>query len=160
MSTYQKEEVKCMLRNMYKADLPAVLAIEEAVHIAPWNEATFMMCFQSGYSAWVLEADDKIVGFIIVSLRAQECHILNLCVMHTYQRKGYGRQLLEYALTQARREGIGIAYLEVRRSNTRAIALYQKMKFLKIGERENYYPTVAGHEEDALIFAKSLVDAL
>ena len=144
------------LRRLFKSDLFGVLAIEQLVHVVPWSKETFEACFDSGYDGWVFEEEGKVIGFVIVSLRADECHILNLCVTREYQHKGWGRKLMDEALVNARRRGIGIAYLEVRRSNTPAIALYTKMQFQVVGEREDYYPTPSGHE-DALIFAKSLV---
>lgn len=144
-----------MLRTFFKSDLAQLMAIENSVHIAPWTEDTFKTCFQSGYLGWVIENNKKILGFIIISLHREECHVLNLCVLHEHQHQGFGYQLLEYALQYARDNGIGIAYLEVRRSNERAISLYRKLDFHLVGERKSYYPTVSGHE-DALIFAKSL----
>ena len=147
-----------MLRTITKSDLRQLLAIENAVHVVPWTEDTFKVCFQAGYLGWALELDRQMIGFIIVSMRVDECHILNICVAKAYQHQGYGRQLLEYALNEAKERGAGIAYLEVRRSNTRAISLYRKMKFQLISERKDYYPTVAGRE-DALVFAKNLCEA-
>lgn len=144
-----------MLRTLYKSDLPQLLAIENAVHAAPWTDETFKICFKSGYFGWVLELDDKIIGFIIISLTREECHILNVAVALSHQRQGWGRMMLEHALKHARRFGIGIAYLEVRKSNTRAISLYRKMNFQVVGERKGYYPTVSGNE-DALILAVNL----
>ena len=146
-----------MLRTFFKSDISSVLAIEESVHVTPWTRETFETCFRSGYLGWVAEIDNKIVGFVIVSLHREECHILNLGVSHEQQRQGIGRKLLEYALNYAKQQGIGIAYLEVRRSNARAISLYRKMKFYLVGERKNYYPSVS-EPEDALIFAMSLVE--
>lgn len=146
---------RMMLRALFPSDMQQLLIIEKSVHVAPWNEETFKICFQSGYLGWVIESDKKILGFIIVSMTIQECHILNVCVARDYQRQGYGQQLLNHALAHARQHGVGIAYLEVRRSNGRAITLYKKMNFKLIGERKNYYPTVAGNE-DALVFALSL----
>lgn len=144
-----------MLRNLHKADLPKVLKIETSVQVVPWTAETFNTCIESGYKGWVIEQDKSLVGFAIASMTKDECHILNLCIDRTYQYQGWGRKLLEYVLNEAREQGVGIAYLEVRRSNTRAIALYRKMHFLQIAERKDYYPTVAG-DEDALVFAKRL----
>lgn len=144
-----------MFRKMVKADLPQLIAIEQSVQGAPWNEETFKTCFEMAFDGWVVEQDNRIAGYIVVSLQTDECHILNLCVAREYQRQGLGRKLLEFGLDQAKNRQMGIAYLEVRRSNSRAIALYRKMKFLMIGERKNYYQTVNG-PEDALIFAMSL----
>jgi ribosomal-protein-alanine N-acetyltransferase len=144
-----------MFRAMKQTDLNQLLAIETATHIAPWTEETFNICFRSGYLGWVVEIENKIIGFVIVSLQQDECHILNVVVVHAHQQQGWGRKLMEYALLQAEQRHVGIVYLEVRRSNSRAISLYRKLHFHQIGERKGYYPTVAGLE-DALVFAKSL----
>lgn len=148
-----------MIRPLYKADIEQLLVIENAVHIAPWSREAFAICFEPGYLGWVLEQDNKIIGFVIISIRADECHVLNLCVLHAHQRKGCGRSLIQYALEYAGQHGAGIAYLEVRRSNVRAISLYKKMLFLEIGERKDYYPSGEGRE-DALVLAKSLRPAV
>lgn len=144
------------LRRLFRSDSQNILAIEEEVHVSPWSMETFEACFEAGFDGWALEIDGEVSGFIIISVRAGECHILNICVSRKHQYQGWGRQLMEQALTYARRQGIGIAYLEVRRSNQHAINLYKKMNFLAVGERKDYYPGPAG-QEDALIFAKSLV---
>ncbi len=144
-----------MLRTLYKADLPQVLVIEGSVHVVPWTEDTFKICFKNGYFGWVAELDGKIIGFIIISLSREECHVLNICVTREYQKQGWGRKMLWHALHHAKQYGVAIAYLEVRRSNTRAISLYKKMNFQQVGERKDYYPTVNG-QEDALIFAINL----
>lgn len=147
-----------MLRKLVKADMQQMLVIEKAAHIAPWTEEAFKICFRTGYVSWGIEVDHAIIGFVIVSVQADECHILNIAIAATHQRQGWGRQLIEHALLEAKQKGAGIAYLEVRRSNSRAISLYRKMHFQLIGERKDYYTTVAGLE-DALIFAKSLSSA-
>lgn len=144
-----------MMRSLYKSDLPDMLTIEKSVHISPWTEDTFKVCFEAGYVGWAIEWEKKLLGFIIISQTRDECHILNICVGRDYQHQGYGFKLMHYALDQAKKTGIGMAYLEVRRSNTRAITLYRKMGFHLVGERKEYYPSVAGNE-DALIFAMNL----
>ena len=144
-----------MMRSLFQSDISELLRIEESVHVSPWTAETFKACFQAGYIGWLIEIDKKVIGFIIISLATDECHILNICVDRPWQREGWGRKLMEYALNHASQQGMGIAYLEVRRSNSRAISLYQKMKFHLVGERRGYYPTVAG-DEDALIFAINL----
>lgn len=143
------------IRLLSELDLLALLAIEEATQPAPWSEAAFQRCWEANYPGWVLEQDDKIVGFIVISLASGECHVLNLCISPSHQRQGLGHQLLNYALKWAKEQGAGIVYLEVRRSNKQAIALYRKMNFKQIGERKNYYPTPKG-QEDALVFARDI----
>jgi len=145
-----------MLRAITKNDIPQLLVIENSVHVIPWTQESFRTCFSAGYLGWCIELENQMLGFIIVSQSIDECHVLNLCVSRKYQHQGWGHKLLEYALDHARKRRIRIAYLEVRRSNVKAISLYQKMQFNLVGERKGYYPTVAG-QEDALIFAMSLL---
>jgi len=144
-----------MLRTLFQSDLEHILMIEKAVHVSPWTEQTFKACFQSNYRGFVMEANKTLIGFIIISLGVEECHVLNLGVAHAYQRQGYGHQLLLHALNYAKSQGLRIVYLEVRRTNSRAISLYKKLQFQLVGERKGYYQTVSG-PEDALIFARSL----
>lgn len=152
-----------MIRRFSKLDLTQMMAIENSVHLVPWTEETFKMCFQPPhYLGWVLEQDSvsssqskEIIGFIIVAIQSNDYHILNLCIAREFQRRGYGTKLLQHAIDYATQHHLGMVYLEVRRSNSRAIALYQKMQFHLVGERKNYYPIISG-QEDALIYAKAL----
>lgn len=144
-----------MLRDLTKSDLWQLLAIENSVQATPWSEETFITCFEAGYFGWVIDINQEIIGFIIVSERPTECHILNICISRAHQHQGYGRLLMKQALRYAAQRGVAIAYLEVRRSNSKAIALYRKMQFYLVGARRDYYPAPHG-KEDALIFARDL----
>ncbi len=144
-----------MLRKYHANDLPRLLEIENEVQLSPWPPEVFKQTLARDNTCWVIEKDQQVAAFIIISAITGEIHILNLCVSRADQRSGYGQQLLRYVLQQAVQEKCLFAYLEVRRSNQAAIALYEKMDFVQIGERRGYYPAVNGRE-DALIFAKDL----
>lgn len=146
-----------MLRRITKQDIPKLLSIEKSAQAVPWTVETFETCFKAGYVGWVIELDEQLIGFIMVSFTQEECHILNLAIAFPYQKQGWGRKLIEYALMIAKERHTSIAYLEVRRSNSKAIALYKKLQFQLIGQRKDYYPTLGGNE-DALVFAKRLKD--
>jgi ribosomal protein S18 acetylase RimI-like enzyme len=60
--------------------------------------------------------------------------------------------LIEYVLTEGRRQGAERALLEVRRHNVPALALYEGLGFREIGVRRNYY----GPGEDALVLERVL----
>lgn len=142
-----------MLRKLHKSDLPYLMLIENAVHVSPWTEDTFQVCFQSNCTGWAIEIDKRIIAFIFIAMSSTECHVLNLCVDRPYQRKGWGQVLLEHALKHAASKYIQYIYLEVRQSNTSAIKLYEKSGFQQVGTRKDYYPTSAGRE-DAYILAR------
>src|SRR3990167_1900485 len=123
------ESVRHMFRSFHVNDIPQVYAIERLTQAAPWTEEIFRHCLHAGYIGWVLELDKQLIAFILVNLQGDECHILNIAVRPEFQRQGRGRKLLEYALLNMQQQGANMAYLEVRRSNTRAIALYEQLGF-------------------------------
>lgn len=132
-----------------------LLLIEERCHLTPWNREVFERCFKMGYVTITVALATKMVGFLVYSLIANECHILNLCIHPSFQRQGCGLALLNYVLDEVQARGGQIAFLEVRSSNTGAIALYDSVGFIKIGERKGYYICTNGRE-DAWVFAKDL----
>jgi ribosomal-protein-alanine N-acetyltransferase len=143
------------LREMQVCDLNQLLAIEQASQLSPWTEATFARCQESHVPSWVLEQANQVIGFVFISVKVGECHILNLCISPAFQRQQLGKKLMVHALKWAKTHGAEMAYLEVRRSNVPAIKLYTAMNFKQIGERKNYYPVALGFE-DALVFARDL----
>jgi len=143
------------IRAITNQDLIQLAKIEEASQLAPWSQEVFQRCWEANYPGWVLESEENLAAFILISMVSGECHILNLCVHPNYQRQGFGHKLMEFALSWAKQQGAGIVYLEVRHSNNSAISLYRKMNFKQIGERKNYYASKNGRE-DALIFARDL----
>lgn len=143
------------IRRLKEKDLPQVAIIENKTAEVPWTDAIFKDCLHAGYPAWVMEQAGKVVSFTIIALHGDECHLLNISVHPNFQRKGLGQQMLEFAVQAAKDRGALIIYLEVRESNNRAIALYQKMGFSQVGVRKDYYPGL-NQREDALVFVRDL----
>ncbi len=151
------ETPQAQLRPMQEEDIPAILVIERLAYNYPWTEGIFKDCLRVGYACWVLEAETpgRILAYAIISVAADECHVLNICVDRGQQNQGLGRRLLRSVLNYARDARAQTAYLEVRPSNTAAVALYLSEGFNEVGLRKNYYPAKTGRE-DALIMAKVL----
>jgi len=144
------------IRPMRIEDLPKVLAIEARAYEFPWTEPIFKDCLKAGYSMWVLDGTAAIVGYGVLSSAAGEAHILNLCVDPRFQGTGMGRRLLNRLIDLARWHQAERVFLEVRPTNTRAIALYHRAGFCEMGHRPNYYPRRGGRE-DAVVMAKELL---
>ncbi len=143
------------LRPMQEEDLPAVLAVEEAAYPFPWTLAIFRDCLRVGYVCYVYEGPVGPVGHGIMSVAAGECHLLNICIHPDWQRRGFGRALIEFLLDIAKRHGAKVALLEVRPSNVAGYKLYTRLGFDEIGLRKNYYPAAKGRE-DAILLARDL----
>jgi ribosomal-protein-alanine N-acetyltransferase len=145
------------IRPLEAADLPQVMTIELRAYPFPWTEGIFRDCLKAGYSAWAL-ADDQghLGGYAMMSMAVDEAHVLNLCVDPSLQRHGHGRHMLHHLIRLARAANATIVLLEVRKSNTAAIRLYDAEGFKRLGMRKNYYPA-AGGREDALVLGFDIV---
>ena len=143
------------LRPMCEDDLDAVLAIELRAYPFPWTRGIFRDCLLADYPAWVLEEDGTIIGYGVLSLAADEAHVLNVCAAPEVQGRGHGRRLLRSLLKIASARGAQRVFLEVRPSNAHAIALYHDEGFNEIGRRPRYSPARDGRE-DALVMAIEL----
>ncbi len=139
-----------MMRAMTAADLPAVLAIEQAVQPYPWTAGNFRDALQAGYVARVLENDGVVQAFMVWFPLPDEAELLNIAVAASAQRRGLGRQVLQELLDTARQQGRQRVFLEVRVSNVPAIELYLHAGFAVNGERRNYYKNANG-SENALV---------
>lgn len=143
------------LRPMREDDLDAVIAIEQRAYPFPWTRGILRDCLRADYPAWVLLQNGAIIGYGVLSIAADEAHILNICTAPEAQGRGHGRRLLRSLLQIARGRGVRRMFLEVRPSNPHAIALYHDEGFNEIGRRPRYYPAKDGRE-DALVMAMEL----
>lgn len=146
------------LRKMDTSDLKAVLAIEKQNYEFPWSEAIFKDCFGvPGYRLWICEdANDRIIGYCILSIIVDEAHIMNVSVSPDWQGQGIGRKMLEHMIAYAKTKAEKML-LEVRPLNISAIKLYKSLGFREIGIRKNYYPAKNNGREDALMLELALV---
>jgi ribosomal-protein-alanine N-acetyltransferase len=142
-------------RRMSASDLDAVVAIEEAIYPHPWTRGNFGDSLAAGYHCWMMESGGEPIGYTVVMIAAGEAHLLNLSVAGPWQRRGRGRELLNFVLKLARDYGAATILLEVRPSNRAALALYCSAGFTEIGARRGYYPAGSGRE-DAIVLQLDL----
>lgn len=147
-------------RPMTEADIDAVLVLEQAAYEVPWTAGIFADCLRVGYSCWVAcradQADQPIVGYALLSVAADEAHILNLCVSPDYQGHGLGSRLLKRLIDLARWHHAHRIILEVRQSNAHAAGMYERAGFQLVGKRKGYYQTADGGREDAVVMILEL----
>ncbi len=149
-------EIAHKLRPMTEADLPRIHRIELASYEYPWSIGNFTDSLHAGYSMWVHETEGEVVGYYALMAAAGEAHLLNLTIAPSWRRHGLGRDLLGHCLACACTHKAGSLFLEVRTSNTAAIALYHSSGFVDLAVRRGYYPARVGRE-DALIMKKELL---
>lgn len=141
------------------ADLDRVAAIEQRVYPFPWSRGNFADSLNAGYDAWAFERGDELIGYAIVMWLPDEVHLLNLSVDADHQGKGIGSAMLDWLMADAARRGAASMLLEVRPSNVRAIGLYERKSFMRIGIRRRYYPSFNNTREDAIVMRCMLADA-
>ncbi len=145
------------LRLMRESDIAAVVGIETRSYDFPWSDAIFSDCLRVGYCCWVVEQGASVCGYGIMSVAAQESHILNICIAPEARRLGAARMLMLNLLELAANHHARISFLEVRPSNSAAIRLYESLGFRRVGTRKGYYPAKSGRE-DALVMSTPLDD--
>ncbi|OBU66923.1 ribosomal-protein-alanine N-acetyltransferase [Stenotrophomonas maltophilia] len=145
------------LRALRESDLNAVMAIEMRGYPFPWTRGIFVDCLRAGYPGLAMERDGLLVGYGVLSIAADEAHVLNICIDPLAQSRGLGRRLLRSLVQLASERGAQRVFLEVRPSNAPALALYHSEGFNEIGRRPRYYPAAQGRE-DAVVMAIELVD--
>jgi ribosomal-protein-alanine N-acetyltransferase len=143
-------------RRMTLGDVERVMQVEHEVYEFPWTDKIFSDCIRVGYYCWLALQRQNIVGHAVISVAAGESHMLNLSIAREYQRRGFGKQFIEFLVQQAQAKQARTMLLEVRPSNTAAINCYNSAGFNEIGLRKDYYPAAEGRE-DALLFARHIV---
>jgi [ribosomal protein S18]-alanine N-acetyltransferase len=143
------------IRRLTYADLPQVVAIERRAFTTPWSLAMFVLEL-SKPSGVCLAADveGELVGYLVCSRYDTVWHVMNIAVDPDRRRRGIATALLQALLEKVGRDAP--VTLEVRHSNTGAIALYERFGFRSAGVRRRYY---ADNGEDAVIMWRTLPQA-
>ena len=138
-------------RPMRSNDLDRVMEIEPVLYSHPWTRTNFDDSLTAGYSCWVVECASRLAGYGVLMVGVREAHLLNLSVATAWQRRGFGRMLLEHFMHVARASDAAQMFLEVRPSNSPARRLYVEFGFREITVRRGYYPAGRGREDAILM---------
>lgn len=142
------------VRWMKLEDVEQVHQLDVISFSLPWPERSFRYELTENPSSrmWVVETagatGNRVIGMLGLWLIVDEVHIGTLAIQPDYRRQGIARRLLITSLLAACKEGASKAYLEVRRGNLAAQALYTKFGFKITGIRPRYY---SNNGEDALM---------
>ncbi|MEM7534753.1 MAG: ribosomal protein S18-alanine N-acetyltransferase [Chloroflexota bacterium] len=130
------------------AHLDEVMRLESLCFSAPWPRKTYerelLRNPHSHYWLLTLTKTEEITPFPIMVYggylsMGDEAHIMTIATHPYWRQRGLARQFLLRLLACIRKHGTPSVTLEVRASNTAAIALYGGLGFEQVGRRKNYY---------------------
>ena len=139
------------IRRLIYADLPQVVAIERRAFTTPWSLAMFVLELSKPSGICLAaEVESELVGYLICSRYDTVWHVMNVAVDTDRRRRGIATALISALLERVGDDAQ--VTLEVRKSNTGAIVLYERFGFRAAGVRRRYY---ADNGEDAVIMWRS-----
>lgn len=147
------------IRKMEKADLPAVLEIENLCFEAKWSKENFEYEMNENpvSNPWVIELDDgqghkSICGFSIYWQTFDSATICQIAVHPGIQRHQLGSAMMDEIINDCYAKRVRNLCLEVRKSNQKAINFYKKHGFEQKLVKEHYY----SNGEDALYMIREV----
>jgi [ribosomal protein S18]-alanine N-acetyltransferase len=146
--------MKTEIRKMKIEDIPTIMILEKELFSTAWEEEMFIEEIEKQY-AYVLEIKNKIIGYICGWKLLDEFNITNIAIVENFQRKGFGKAIVQYLMSKLLDENCFKFFLEVRKSNLAVIKFYTKFGFSIIGYRKKYYHSP---QEDALILGLNIID--
>lgn len=127
----------------------AVAALEQLCFADPWSDASLRDELTNPCAHFLVAIDGgEVVGYLGCHHIVDEGFVANVAVHPNHRRRGIGRLLVATAMQNA--ASLSRLTLEVRASNTAAIALYRALGFVDEGVRPRFY---AHPTEDAVIYS-------
>lgn len=154
MTAFSKPEVR--LEPLTEARLEDVMRIENSAYAHPWTRGNFLDSLRSGYQLLALLGGDTLIGYFVAMEGVEEAHLLNITVAPEFQGQGYASLMLDALALWARRRNARCLWLEVRVSNARAMQVYERHGYRRVGERKDYYPSDHGQREHAVVMSMTL----
>jgi ribosomal-protein-alanine N-acetyltransferase len=137
-----------------KEDLEQIIILEKENFISSWTREQYEYEFyQNEYSTiLVAKEQNQVIGYIAYWCIFEHADINKVLVIDQYKHQGLGTKLMLYAEDDIQKKGCNIISLEVRKSNFKAIGLYEKLDYIRIRTMDKYYPD----GEDALFMMKGV----
>ena len=138
--------------NMTADHVAQVAALETICFHDPWSEKSVASELTNPLSLWLVALDgDRVAGYVGSQSVMGESDMMNVAVHPDYRRRGIAERLCLALVEALKEKGNHCLTLEVRASNDPAKALYEKLGFIQVGLRKNYY---RNPREDACILRK------
>ncbi len=144
----QQEQPSCdsepellpVIVDMQESDLPDVAELEKRCFNDPWSESALADSLDDPCAKLMVALyGGAVCGYICLMLTDDNGYIPRVCVRPAYRRRGIATALMDTAETAAKVFGCTSVTLEVRESNSAAIALYESLGYRPLGKRPGFY---------------------
>ena len=127
------------LRMCDKDRVSEICEIERSSFPDPLSYDALKKMAESGRAFIFAAEKGEIIGYVICEKVLDEGQITRVAVREKYRNKGFGKRILDFAVFEAKKNGMDFFTLEVRADNAAAIRLYEKCGFERVGLRRGYY---------------------
>jgi ribosomal-protein-alanine N-acetyltransferase len=140
------------IERMTADHVPQIAELEKICFNDPWSEKSIASELDNRLSLWLVAMDgDRVAGYVGSQSVLGETDMMNIAVHPDFRRRGIAEELVMKLVEELKVRGNHSLMLEVRVSNDPARNLYEKLGFLQVGLRKNYY---RNPKEDACILRK------
>lgn len=172
--------IRLQLREMTPEDIGAVRRIEVSAYEDAWPQTTFEQELRNAFATYLVVVDvsdppafaprtpwwvrivgsprssePPVVGYCGAWFHVDQLHIVTIAVAPAYQGHGIAQHMLLECFDRAAAAELRNVALEVRPSNARARAIYERFGFEQAGIHRRYY---ANNGEDALVMLTPDID--
>ena len=140
------------VKKLTEKDTANIAALEKECFAHPWSEKAVTehitnpnICFFGAVDIYVN------IGYGGVCTGVDDAYITNICTSQRHRRCGAANEILSEIERFCKSKNCSFISLEVRKSNTAAIKLYESHAFSAVGLRKKFY---SAPDEDALIYTK------
>lgn len=152
------DDFSISIRKMTKEDLDLVAMLEkENFGAVSWSKDSFSDCLKKDYyHIFLAFMADEHIATVVFTKSYDEADISNVCLKEKYRGNGIATKFLLYSIDEMIKENVLHFTLEVRKSNEKAIRLYERLGFENVGVRPGFYTSP---KEDAVIMWKHITNS-
>ncbi len=138
---------------MDRSHLAGVAELERLCFAVPWTEEMLAEELYNPTASFIVAEgpEGEVLGYAGLHVVLDEGYIDNVAVRPSCRKQGIADRLLD-TFCRFGQAHLAFLTLEVRPSNTAAVALYEKHGFQEAGRRKGYYEDP---KEDALLLTRT-----
>ncbi len=135
-------------------DVRALTEAELKCFSDPWPPQFFMseILADGRFNRLLIDPSGQMIAYLFCAWQYLDLHVLKVATLPDHRRAGLAKRLMFLAEDHAAEVGGETLTLEVRASNSAAVALYASLSYEQVGSRPSYYPD----GEDAVLMTKRI----